>query len=810
METRRSRSIIIGLLCAGLIALGFWRLRFDVDVLNLLPSDLPAATGIKLYQTNFANARELIITVQGTEAEAVENAARSLGERLRAATNLVNDVVWQPLWIERPADTAEFLAYSWLNQPPNAFQQLRESLSGSNLPSVIAESREALTTSFSPEVVGRRSYDPLRLTELPVAGGGNSFGDGSSLFASADGTFRLIFLKATTDIGDYRRCTKWLNAVRAVIAEHMRTLPQTANIKVRYTGRPAFVSEISSGMQQDMAGPSALTLGVIAILFYWTHRRIKPLLWLTVLLLSILAGTCAVGGLIFGTLNIVSFGFASILLGLAEDFGIVLYQEWRSHPELNAMQVRKLAAPGVFWSTVTTCSAFLVLNLAGLPGLGQLGTLVAVGIALAAVVMLYAYLPPLMRGKKFTLPATAHGSVGSGSSRPSLIGTVAVVVLCAGVLVVKRPGFDNSPDALRPKSSEAYAAAEEIKARLQRTQEPLWVLITGSSEAEVLRRLRIAERELNEAVTNKIITSVMLPTALWPDADAQRTNLVTAQSLIARRREIHDAVLAGGFTSNAMALADSMFDTWARAGASTIPYWPTNEGSRWILEKFTARNGTNFFALGLIERPPDISMTQAAPRIVELSRRLAPQSIFVSGWEILGNAIFARVKMDFWKVLGPMVVLVLVSLWLAFRSVREVMLSVGSLLVSAIILWALMAVAGWSWNLLNLMAIPLLLGMGVDFSIHIQLALQRHHGNLKEVRDSIGSALLLAGSTTVVGFASLALSNNSGMASLGKVCATGIVVAMLVSVYLLPHWWARVRQNNFPSGPPSPFNEERD
>jgi len=45
-----------------------------------------------------------------------------------------------------------------------------------------------------------------------------------------------------------------------------------------------------------------------------------------------------------------------------------------------------------------------------------------------------------------------------------------------------------------------------------------------------------------------------------------------------------------------------------------------------------------------------------------------------------------------------------------------------------------------------------------------------------------------------VGFASLAVSNNAGMASLGKVCATGIVVSMLVSVYLLPHWWARVRR----------------
>ena len=105
-----------------------------------------------------------------------------------------------------------------------------------------------------------------------------------------------------------------------------------------------------------------------------------------------------------------------------------------------------------------------------------------------------------------------------------------------------------------------------------------------------------------------------------------------------------------------------------------------------------------------------------------------------------------------------------------------------------------MGVAGWSWNLLSLMSLPLLLGMGVDFSIHIQLALQRHHGDLALVRGSIGRALLLAGSTTVAGFASLAFSSNAGMASLGKVCGMGIVCAMLVSVFLLPLWWQAWRK----------------
>jgi lauroyl/myristoyl acyltransferase len=90
---------------------------------------------------------------------------------------------------------------------------------------------------------------------------------------------------------------------------------------------------------------------------------------------------------------------------------------------------------------------------------------------------------------------------------------------------------------------------------------------------------------------------------------------------------------------------------------------------------------------------------------------------------------------------------------------------------------------------MNLTAIPLLIGLGVDFSIHIQLALRRHRGDALAVHRNVGRALLLAGSTTIAGFASLAFSSNAGLASLGRICATGIAVAMLTSVYLLPAWW---------------------
>ncbi len=60
------------------MAFGVARLRFDADVLDLLPARIPAVQGLKLYQDHFSNSRELIITVQATSAETAKSAAQAI------------------------------------------------------------------------------------------------------------------------------------------------------------------------------------------------------------------------------------------------------------------------------------------------------------------------------------------------------------------------------------------------------------------------------------------------------------------------------------------------------------------------------------------------------------------------------------------------------------------------------------------------------------------------------------------------------------------------------------------------------------
>src|SRR5437016_4605155 len=88
------------------IVLGALRLRFDIDVLNLLPQDIPVVQGLQLYQKKFTNSRELILTIEGADPEVLETGARLIANGLRAHSNLVSTVLWQPAWMERPAEAA--------------------------------------------------------------------------------------------------------------------------------------------------------------------------------------------------------------------------------------------------------------------------------------------------------------------------------------------------------------------------------------------------------------------------------------------------------------------------------------------------------------------------------------------------------------------------------------------------------------------------------------------------------------------------------------------------------------------------------
>ncbi|HKI69429.1 MAG TPA: MMPL family transporter, partial [Verrucomicrobiae bacterium] len=795
------------------ISLGLLRLRFDTDVLNLLPARVPAVAGLKIYQQHFTSNHELIIAVNAPDAETAQNTARLITEALRGRTNLVSEVIWEAPWLEHPAQAAELIAYLWLNQPPQVFRQLAERLAPTNLPAELNSARTRLATSMSPPEIARLSYDPFGLTQLPksTAASAPRFGEGQEMFASEDGSFRILFVQTHNDLNSYRECIRWLNAIKKTVNAVVSSNKQLANVTVGYTGQPVFVADISSSMEHDMTTSVIGTSLLIAVLFWLAHRRLKPMLWLLVLLALILGATFALGGLIFGAVNVVSVGFAAILLGLAVDYAVVHYQEALAHPALSISQVRRAIAPSIFWAAITTIAAFLVLNFGGLPGLAQLGTLVGVGIALAAVVMIFAFLPPLFPDRRqpkdfASPPAEAKRSAPENlfRSRTVFVFTGLLIATCIAVLFSGLPKLDATANALRPRQSEAYETLDSIKQHLNQSREPLWLILSGKNENKVAARLKEIQPKLENAVSNRLLAGFTLPTALWPQPQNQASNQTLARQLAGEQNSLRSVALKHGFSESALALTTNVLGTWREAGQSTNVFWPQNPLSKWIFQKFAARSPAGDYALGLLQLRTNHPAADSA-----LTARLEsqlPPGAWLSGWELLGGAVLRKVQSNVWKLVLPIVALVLFSLWLAFRKLTETLLSLGVLFLSGLCVLAVMKLAGWSWNLLSLMALPLILGTGVDYSIFMQLALRRHHGDLHIAHRSVGRALLLCGGTAISGFGFLGFSNNIGMASLGRVCAIGIAANMFISVLLLPAWWknlTRTRTNSSPKTGPS-------
>src|SRR5262249_22305884 len=161
--------------------------------------------------------------------------------------------------------------------------------------------------------IGRVSYDPFGVTRLPesIASAAPSFEQqGQDSFSSRDGRFRIIFVEASHDLRTYRDCADWLTSIKQAVTAALNSMgAEGQQIAVSYTGRPAIVTEIALGMRHDVIISVGGTAGIIALLFWLAHRRVKPMLWLLTLLALTLGSTLALGGLIFGTINVVSMGF---------------------------------------------------------------------------------------------------------------------------------------------------------------------------------------------------------------------------------------------------------------------------------------------------------------------------------------------------------------------------------------------------------------------------------------------------------------------------------------------------------------------
>ena len=782
MMTFARRALLIGL--AVLAASGLFRLRFDANVLDLLPPDLPQVQGLKIFLKHFGLPSELIITIEGPDTDTTGQFTKSLTEHLRAKTpSLIRS---SPPWTENPESLVELAAHALINQPAERFRDTLAKFEPDQASALAASSLESLATTLAPEEIVMLGYDPLGL----LAGLSQTTDPGiaNREFSSSDGKFRVLYATPLNSPKNQHPPPGWIDAVIGEIQKWREADPSRKMATIGWTGEPAFVHEISSAMSTDMRWSSLTSLAFAAGLFFIVHRRLHPLARMMGYVVASFLGALGISAWIFPDLSIISVGFAAILAGVTVDYGFLLYQH-RLRVGSDLDQLRSATAPGIIAAASTTSVAFLSLNFSGLPGIAQLGTTVAIGVALGAFLMIrffaadLARMPLKDRNEPPKIPPCRFFRLGTAVAFALLTASL------AGLVLRGFPDWSVDTQSMRPRESIAYPSLDRMSLVLGNDKPVIQVLATGDSSREVADKLAAARGIFQNSRESGAVVDFELPDSLWPNPEWRSANLAAAQNAVARQQEIHAVLEGAGFAESGTALTNGVLGFWGQWAESGDHDFPRGESFEWIGRRTMSHDGDEFAACGFFSAGPEESE--------KIAGDLLRSGLFPASWGQLGAALADHALTRGVVTMAVFFGVMAIVLAMAFRNAAETLLALGANLAGMLMLNGLMSLCGLEWNFMNLCALTLTVGLGVDYSIHVIYALRSKEGDWPAAFSEVGIALGLCALTTIVGFGSLGAARTEGLASLGVTCALGVAINALIALFLLPLLWRMARREKF-------------
>lgn len=779
---RPTLRILFLLLVAGYVLLGLSRIGFNVDVLGLLPRDLPQVKGLSLYLRNFARPDELIVTLsapEGAGAAETGEAAELLARTLSAHPESVGTVIAEPPWEKDPRGLSSMAAYLLVNAPPETVHRVIEHLSPREAPKTARTTFEEIASTPSLREMLFLGEDPYRIIPALFPGGlpPESAGGG---FSSADGTFRVLYVTPPLPLRNYHETAAWIATIRSLCA----SAPLAGGVRIALTGEPAFVAEISTSMQRDMVLSGIGTLMLIGLIFWWRYRRVVPLVILLLLLLLVFVLSLSTAGWFLHHLTAVGAGFASVMIGLSVDYGFFIHERSLRHPG-GLSELRRKCFRNIFWTSGTTAAAFFALNLSSFPGLAQFGNMVGIGVCIGVAVMLAIFAPLALRFREHRpekRPASGD-SQHAARFRLAEATVLGMVLLLLSALAVKGfPRADFSPASLRSDNSPAQRALDELSRRLGGGHgDSLHLVVTGADTREVSDRLAKLQERLKEAEARGDMTGSFLPLPFWPEERNHAGNLAALKRVVPDLPRLRATLLESGFSESSFSLTQAIFvqiGTWKSGETIRLPQ---NASGRWITERMIRPDAQPPLALGFAQPAPG--------RERELVRFLEAPGVYAVNWESLGRELKETLPREMILLSLGLAAGILSILAFGLRSLRAILLFIMTTTLFLACLAGAMSLLGMTWGFFNLAAVILLLGTGTDYGILLLLSLRRNGGDVPAARSELGTVIFLCAAAAAAGFGSLAWAANPGLASLGKTCALGLVIDALVSFFLLPMGW---------------------
>lgn len=601
---------------------------------------------------------------------------------------------------------------------------------------------------------------------------------------------------------------------------------------IRLTGEQPLADEEFASVKDGAVLNGIGTFIVVLIILWLALRSGRMIVAVFITLFVGLAITAALGLLLVGALNMISVAFMVLFVGLGVDFGVqfgVKYREERNRDNrLSAALMHTAQSIGVplTLAAVAVALSFFSFLPTAYRGVSELGEIAGVGMFVAYVTNM-TLLPALI---KLFKPHGEEASPGFSqlapvddfldrNRKPVLIGTLIIVIGAMPLLTHLR--FDFNPLHLKDPHTESMATLLSLKDSPEASVNNVQVLAPSLADADRMAAHLRTLPEVGRATTLDTFVPAEQQQKLMLIASAAQQLLPALQQQPAPQATDAVRVDALKRASNQLALAA---DDHPGPGAAEAKHLSAT------LQKLAAADAaTRERAETAMSATLRIALQQLANLLqpTEITRENLPKEI-ANSWvskdgralidiapkvkpgadpnddATLARFVHAVKKAEPGAIGGPISILhsadtiikaflqaaayalvsIAILLWVALRRFGDMLRTLVPLLVSALVTLELCVVFGMPLNFANIIALPLMLGVGVAFKIYFVMAWR--HGQTSLLQSSLTHAVLFSAATTATAFGSLWLSHHPGTSSMGRLLALSLFCTLIGAVVFQP------------------------
>ena len=839
LARRHAALIAIGALLLSLAG-GFFaagHLAIDTNLDHMLPKELPWRRNEAALDRAFPqNNNLLVVVIDAVRADLADRAARALTDRMRAEPALFR-------YVRQPDGGAFFERNGLLFLSAGELQTMADQLIAAQpLIGSLAHdpSLRGLFDALALFVTGagkdRDAVNRLNPTltaiaeriEAVLAGRAQPLswrqlmtGRGPDPRARR----RFVLTRPVLDFSTLEPGARATDEVRRLAAS--LALDAQHGVRVRLTGPVALDDEQFATLRQGALESTILSIAAVCAFLFAALRSVKLVGAILATLAAGLLLTADFAALAIGSLNLISVAFGVLFIGLAVDFSIqfsVRYRDQRHRlgtlPDALSGAARSIG-PALVLAAGATSIGFLSFVPTRYTGIRELGWIAGAGMIIA-IALNFLLLPA---GLTLLRPRGEPEPIGFRRAAPFdrfllerrrwVIGAAAVLAaVCLALL--PRVGFDFDPLDLKNPKSESVATARDLMKDPMTTPYTAEILAPSLGAAEALADRLGKLPEIAQAVTaasfipgnqkKKLATigdlafllgpTLMPGAALPPPSDSQ-----SLHALAACRDALRTLAAGGAPSGPAARLAQALDQAVARgpqivpalrealltglkerlaslgqllqAGPVTLASLPAELRDSWISADGRAR--IEAFPKGDARDPEILDRFVAAVRTVAPDATGTPVTIREAGRLISSAFIEAGL------IAVAAITLLLIAVLRRLRDVARVILP---LLLAAALTLAITVVAGIKLNYANIIALPLLLGIGVAFDIYF--VMNWRAGQTNHLQSSTARAVIFSALTTMSAFGSLALSDDPGTAEMGELLAISLAATLFCTLFILP------------------------